>query len=78
MATLTIRNLPDDITAQLKRLAEEHQCSMEQEVRNILQEKVASRSELLDRLASRAKRLPAPKATEVADWIAAGRSRNRT
>jgi plasmid stability protein len=41
MATLTIRNLPDDVRDALRRQAAEHRRSMEAEVRDVLQAAVA-------------------------------------
>lgn len=76
MATLTVRNLPDLLAKRLKQRASEHNCSMEQEVRNILQETLESRSDLLCRLAERSTHLPAATSTEIDGWIADGRSRN--
>lgn len=75
MATLTVRNLPDALAQRLKQLAQEHDCSMEQEVRNILQEKLEGRSDLLSRIAKRGPHLPSAKAGEVDGWIADGRTR---
>ena len=77
MATLTVRNLPDALALRLKQLAKEHDCSTEQEVRNILQEKLESRSDLLARITQRVETLPSAKAKDVAGWIANGRTRTR-
>jgi len=77
MASLTVRNLPDRLVDRLKRMAKGHGNSMEQEVREILQEKLESRSELLERIQERAKRVPSPAANEVTDWIADARNRSR-
>jgi len=41
MATLTIRNLPDDVHDALRRQAAEHRRSMEAEAREVLQAAVA-------------------------------------
>jgi plasmid stability protein len=43
MATLTIRNLPDEVHDALRRQAAEHRRSMEAEAREVLQAAVASR-----------------------------------
>ncbi|MHC4874022.1 MAG: FitA-like ribbon-helix-helix domain-containing protein [Planctomycetota bacterium] len=77
MATLTVRNLPDSITRQLKKLAQEHDCSMEQEVRNILQEKLESRSALFSRITERSNQLPSASCKDIDDWLTDGRKRNR-
>jgi plasmid stability protein len=77
MASLTVRNLPDRLVDRLKRMAKGHGNSMEQEVREILQEKLESRSDLLDRIQERARRIPSPTAEEVNDWISDARNRRR-
>ena len=41
MAMLTIRNLDDNLKAQLRIRAAQHSCSMEEEVRRILQQILA-------------------------------------
>ncbi len=43
MATLTIRNLPDEQSVQLKQLAKRHHRSMEQEAREIIKIATADR-----------------------------------
>ena len=37
MATITIRNVPDQLVDRIKRLAEQKGVSMEQEIRDLLQ-----------------------------------------
>ena len=47
MATLTIRNVPARVVRGLKALAKRRNTSMEQEVRELLEEHVAERSSVL-------------------------------
>lgn len=73
-ATLTIRNVPMRIVRGLKSLARRRGRSMEQEVRDLLEEHVAERASVLRQIEaawSRQSRRPA--ASEVEAWIAAGR-----
>ena len=73
MATLTIRNLPDDLIERVKASAAHHGCSMEQELRDLLQNRYARRSEVLARIRTRWKDLPATEAQELATWREEGR-----
>jgi len=77
MATLTIRNLPDDVVKRLKEVAARNKRSMEQEVRELLQERFATRVEVLRRVRERCRSLPKTTAEEVNRWIREGRERNR-
>jgi plasmid stability protein len=74
MATLTIRNVPARIVRGLKALAKRRNTSMEQEVRELLEEYVAERSSVLKQIESAWERQPRrPSAREIDDWINAGR-----
>jgi plasmid stability protein len=73
MATLTIRNLPDDLVERLKEAASRRGHSMEQEVRELLQQRYAARQEVLARVEERWQRLPKASAEEIAAWTAEGR-----
>jgi plasmid stability protein len=74
MSTLTIRNLPSDVVERLKHHARQHGRSMEQEVRDILSHRFASRSEMLDRVEASWSALPGkPSAAKVDAWIANAR-----
>jgi plasmid stability protein len=74
MATLTIRNVPARVVRGLKALAQRRNTSMEQEVRELLEEHVAERSSLLKQIETgwdnQSRR---PSAREIDDWINAGR-----
>jgi len=74
MATLTIRNVPDKVTKSLKILARKNHRSMEQEVRELIDEHVGERLSVLDQIeAAWVKQTRRPTAAEVEGWIATGR-----
>lgn len=73
MATLTIRNLADDLIDRLKRSASSHGRSMEQEVRELLRSRYPKRSEVLSRVRERWSELPELHADEVTRWRDEGR-----
>jgi len=74
MATLTIRNVPPRIVRGLKALAKRRNTSMEQEVRELLEEYVIERSAVLKQIeASWARQSRRPNAEEIDSWINAGR-----
>ena len=73
-ATLTIRNVPMRIVRGLKSLARRTGRSMEQEVRDLLEQHVAERSSVLRQIeASWKQQARRPSASEVDAWIATGR-----
>ncbi len=53
MAQFTVRNLEEDVKAQLKRRAARHGSSMEEEVRQILRNAVKDENQPLPRLGTR-------------------------
>jgi plasmid stability protein len=74
MPTLTIRNVPVKVTRALKDLAEKNQRSMEQEIREILEEHAGDRNSALRQIeASWKRQRRRPKAKEVDSWKRAGR-----
>ena len=74
MATLTIRDVPARVVRALKALAKRRNTSMEQEVRELLEEHVAERSSVLKQIeASWEKQKRRPSTREIDDWIGAGR-----
>ena len=74
MPTLTIRNVPVKVVQSLKARARRNKVSMEQEVRNLLQEQVVDRqTALAEIVASWSKQTRRPKAAEIDSWIDAGR-----
>jgi plasmid stability protein len=74
MATLTIRNVPARVVRGLKALAKRRNTSMEQEVRELLEDYVKERSSVLKQIESTwEKQKRRPTAEEIDSWIGAGR-----
>jgi plasmid stability protein len=74
MATLTIRNVPTRVVRGLKALAKRHNTSMEQEVRDLLEECVSERASVLKEIeGSWEQQSRRPSASEIDSWINAGR-----
>jgi hypothetical protein len=74
MATLTIRDVPARVVRGLKALAKRRNTSMEQEVRELLEEYVTERSSVLKQIESSWKKQKRrPNAGEIDSWISAGR-----
>jgi plasmid stability protein len=74
MATLTIRDVPARVVRSLKALAKRRNTSMEQEVRELLEEYAMERSSVLKQIeASWARQSRRPSAKEIDSWINAGR-----
>lgn len=72
MATITIRNVPDEVD-RVKRLAEQKGISMEQEIRDLLQSRYVQRDEVIERIRQRWKTLPVQAASQLQDWKEQGR-----
>ena len=70
MATLTIRNVPEEVVARLKKVAANKGHSMEQELRDLLKTKYPARAEVLDRVRESWKTLPEVSTEKVDKWIA--------
>jgi plasmid stability protein len=76
MATLTIRNVPQRTLRRLKALAKRQNVSMEQAVRNLLEEQAGDRSAVLEEIErSWERQASRPTAEEIDSWIEVGRSR---
>ena len=73
MATLTIRRVPDTVVERLKAVARSKGHSMEQEVRELLEERYATRAEVLERIKKRWGTLPPISKAEVDAWRNIGR-----
>jgi plasmid stability protein len=70
MATLTVRNLPDEVVVALKRMAGANHRSMEQEVRLLLESIALGRAAALDRIEASWDEMPREiSSQEVDDWI---------
>ena len=73
MATITIRNISDELVDRIKRLAGQKGISMEQEVRDLLQKRYGQRDEVLARIRQRAEALPMEPESRVQTWKSVGR-----
>jgi plasmid stability protein len=74
MATLTIRNVPARVVRSLKALAKRRNTSMEQEIRELLEEHVMERASVLKQIeASWTRQSRRPSAEEIDSWINVGR-----
>lgn len=73
MATITIRNVPDDLVERIKSLAGQKGISMEQEIRDLLQSRYEQRGIVLERIRQRWKHLPLQSAHQMQDWKEQGR-----
>jgi chromosome segregation and condensation protein ScpB len=73
-ATLTIRNVPLRVVRNLKSIAKRRHRSMEQEVRELLEEYVGERAAVLRQIeGSWGAQTRRPSAAEVEKWISSGR-----
>ena len=74
MPTLTIRNVRPGVVKSLKSLARKNRRSMEQEVRELLEEYVSDRDSILEQIqATWVTQSRRPTAKQVDRWIAVGR-----
>jgi antitoxin FitA len=73
MGSVTIRNLPDRVVAEIKAAAALHGRSLESELRELLQRRYRSREEVLTLVRERWNGLPRVTAKQVDAWIEAGR-----
>ena len=73
MATLTIRNLPDELVERLKVKAKAANRSMEQEVRELLETHYPKKQETLERIRNRWNQLPETHHEEMNEWRNEGR-----
>jgi antitoxin FitA len=74
MPTLTIRSVPEHVVRSLKTRAARHGRSMEQEVREMLEDQLAERASVLDQIrAMWPKQRRRPSAAEVDQWLETGR-----
>lgn len=74
MPTLTIRNVPARVVRSLKALARRRRRSMEQEIRELLEDHVAERQSVLEQIeAGWSRQTRRPTAAEIEAWIGAGR-----
>ena len=78
MATITVRNIPDEVIAMIKTRARRNKRSMEQEVRTILSEVVLDRERAMKRIESLWQQQKRPISKEEVDaWLRkAGQNEN--
>ena len=88
MTTITVRNVPEKLLRELKKLAKEQHRSMEQEVHAIIQKRIEERAEERQRHEKRmallreieeswSRQKRRPTAEEVQSWIREGREHRR-
>lgn len=76
MATLTIRNVPARVVRQLKSIARRRNESMEQLVRQLLEEHTADRKSVLNQIEAACETQDRrPTASEIDEWIRNTRNR---
>lgn len=73
VATITIRNVPDEVVDRIKHLAGQKGVSMEQEIRDLLQCRYEQRGAVLDRIRQRWEALPIQSVEPMQDWKEQGR-----
>lgn len=73
MPTLTIRRVPRSVVERLRKAAAQSGRSMEQEVRDLLEQRYARRQDLVKAIRKSWRELPPSSAREVARWIETGR-----
>ncbi|MDB9307245.1 hypothetical protein PN471_00925 [Aphanizomenon sp. CS-733/32] len=73
MATITIRNISDELVERIKYLAGQKGVSMEQEVRDLLQKRYGQRDEVIARIRQRVEILPMETESRIQSWKSEGR-----
>lgn len=73
MATLTIRNLPEELVERLREQAKASNRSMEQEVRELLEAKYPKKSDIIEAIRSSWDKLPETPREEMDSWRHEGR-----
>jgi len=78
MATITVRNIPEDVITMIKNRARRNKRSMEQEIRTILSEVVLDRERAMKRIESLWQQQNRPISKEEVDaWLRkAGQNEN--
>jgi plasmid stability protein len=79
MATITVRNIPDEVIEMIKNRARQNNRSMEQEVRLILSEVVHDRERAMRRIETLWRKQKRPVSREEVDtWLKQARRRDDT
>lgn len=74
MATVTIRNLPDSVIKRIKQLASKKGHSMEQEIRELLENRYAEKTVVFEEIRQSWKTLPETTEEEISKWQAERRT----
>jgi plasmid stability protein len=79
MATITVRNIPDEVIEMIKERARKNRRSMEQEVRSILASVVHDREQAMRRIESlwKKQKRSVPK-EEIDKWLGRARKKENT
>jgi plasmid stability protein len=79
MATITVRNIPDEVVDMIKSRARRNKRSMEQEVRTILTEVVSDRAQAMKRIEALWKTQKRPISKEEVDtWLRKARQKENS
>ena len=79
MATITVRNIPDEVIEMIKSRARRNKRSMEQEVRSILTEITSDRSQAMKRIEMLRRKQKHPISKEEIDkWLRSARRKEDT
>ena len=73
MATLTMENLSQELVERIRKTAERRGRSVEQEIRDLLEQRYSSRKQILERCRRLWNELPRVDAEEVRSWREEGR-----
>lgn len=73
MATVTVRNLPEEVVDRIKRSAAVQGRSMEAELRELLTRRYSGRAEVLARIHERWEEGPKIGLDQIQEWIDQGR-----
>jgi plasmid stability protein len=73
MATVTIRNLPEETVAEMRATAQRNGRSLEAEIRLLLQQRYRSRDDVLTSIRKRWTGLPRVSSRKIDTWIEVGR-----
>jgi plasmid stability protein len=73
MSTLTIRNVLPDIVDNIKKVANMHGCSMEQEIRALLERQYISKVKILKSIEETRSGFKSVSPDDIDKWIEKGR-----
>ena len=73
MATITVRELPEDLVARVKESARRKGHSMEHEIRELLASRYPTKAALFEDIRESWKTMPPSSKEEIDSWIESGR-----